>query len=193
MPGRRNLRSPFRSITEIDFALALGVAAAASACGPGTTCGTDKAPTYGLMASGNAVSLLYGAFSASANNDCPMPGAPSGVVSLTLEGSQMGGGGIMTICVPRPDLLASEELAIGASVQIIDFTGTASDCDYMLDPASTPSGSAKGIDECNNGTNKNGFALEVTGSATLIQECNGTSNNVVVSLSGTTAVTAAAQ
>jgi hypothetical protein len=185
MPGRRNLRSPFRSITRTGLGLGLALG---TGCG-GPTCGTDKAPTYGLTASATGVSLVFGAFSASANNDCPMAGAPSGVVSLTLEGSQMGGGGLMTICVPRPDLLASEETA----VQIVDIMGSQSDCDYELDPASTPSGSAKGIDECDNGTNKSGFAMDVTGTATLIQECDGTANNVMVTVTGTTAVTAAAE
>jgi hypothetical protein len=189
MPGRRNLRSPFRSITSLTVTLVAAVAGSGTGCGPSAVCGTDKAPTYGLIASGNAVSLTYGAFSAGANNDCPMVGAPAGVVSLTIEGSQMGGGGIFTICVPRPDLLATEE----TPVEIIDFSGTASDCDYMVDPASSPSGSGEGIDECDNGTNKNGFALELTGTATLIQECSGTSNNVTVTLSGTTAITVAAQ
>ena len=183
------MRSLFRSITRTHNGLALGLGLGlAAGCGPSPTCGTDKAPTYGLVASGNAVSLTYGAFSASANNDCPQAGAPAGVVSLTIEGMQMGGGGLFTICVPRPDLLATEE----TSVDIIDFSGTMSDCDYMVDPASSPSGSAKGIDECDNGTNKNGFALDMTGTATLIQECSGTSNNVTVTLSGTTAITAAA-
>ena len=193
MPGRRNLRSPFRSITEVLLALSGVSAVVATGCGPGATCGTDKAPTYGLMVTGTAVSLTYGAFTASANNDCPAAGAPAGVVSLTIVGMEMTGGGLFTMCVQRPDLLATEEQMIGTPVQIIDFTGTQSDCNYELDPATFPSGSAKGIDECDNGTDKNGFAMEISGSATLIQECNGTSNNVMVTLSGTTAIAAAAQ
>jgi len=48
-------------------------------------CGPHGAPAD-LAISGANVSLSYGGLSGSPNNDCPDPGAPKGVVSLTICG-----------------------------------------------------------------------------------------------------------
>ena len=79
------------------FLLAISVAA----CGDdgGTTCGPGGAPMDGLTAgNGSDVALVYENLTASANNDCPDPSAPSGVISLTINGSEKGGTGLITFC-----------------------------------------------------------------------------------------------
>ena len=99
------------------------ISVAASGCS-GDDCGTQGAFEFGLTVSSDQVHLTYGDLVAGANNDCPDSAAPAGVVSLTIMGTQMGGTGLFTICIGRPDQLATMPLTLGsAQVHVVDLSG----------------------------------------------------------------------
>jgi hypothetical protein len=153
----------------------------------GDDCGPHNAPSDGLQITADTVSLTYGGLFAGANNDCPDPSAPRGVVSLTVQGTQVGGTGIFTICIPRPDKLMSE-LALGTDIQLIDVTGSDASCSYAQDAGTMPSGNAFGMHVCNNGTSKAGFAMTFDGALGLQRTCGANVDVVPVQLTGTVAV-----
>jgi hypothetical protein len=87
--------------------LAISSSLLTGACS-GDDCGSPGSAEYGLVVSSDQVMLAYGDLVAGANNDCPAADAPTGVVSLTISGTQMpgsGGSGLVTFCIPRPDQL----------------------------------------------------------------------------------------
>lgn len=156
------------------------------------TCGTSGAFEFGLTASNDQVSLVFGDLSASQNNDCPDPSAPSGVISLTITGSQMSPEtGLVTFCVPRPDQLETMSLPLGAGVKVVDTTATdtASSCTFTLDSTMVPTGTVEGHDMCSNGTDKAGFGLVFDGFIGLRRTCGTTVDSISVGLTGTVAVT----
>lgn len=158
----------------------------ASGCGD-DDCGPGGAPDVGLVASAVGVNLAYGNMTSGANNDCPDPAAPSGVVSLTIGGTQMGTSSLVTFCIPRPDLLA-EGVQIGGGFRIIDFNGEADGCTFALATGSVPAGTATASGICDNGTNQAGYALTVDGNIVLRRTCPTMTDMVPVALSGTVAV-----
>jgi hypothetical protein len=171
--------------------LCLSITSLALVSGCGDDCGAMGALEFGLVASSDQVDLMYGDLVASANNDCPAADAPSGVISLTITGAQMGDTSqLITLCVPRPDLLATQALALGSDVKIIDLSGKDATCSYTFDATLPPSGTAAGQHECNNGTNKAGFALLVNGALSLRRTCGTTVDTTPVTLRGTVAVKA---
>jgi len=177
--------SQFLSITSLAAASAVG-GCSDDACGP------SGAPEVGLVASGSAVTLTYGHLTAGRNNDCPASDAPSGVVSLTLQGIQTDGAGRLTLCVGRPDRLAGQALALGldasSPVQIVDFAGAASNCTLAIDRATPPTGTASASGVCGNGGDPAGFALVLDGAATLTRTCGATVDAVPVTIRGRVAV-----
>ena len=187
-------RSRFLSITS---SVALGVVAC---CGngkpkPDAPCGPNGAPAVGLVASSTNpdLTLTYGNLTAGANNDCPDSSAPAGVISLTISGQQTDGGGLVTMCIGRPDLLP-QGLTLGyastdAGVQLIDFDGSTSNgCTYSL-LSTPPTGTVSAGGECDNGSAASGFALTVSGTVTLMETCGPSSGQVTAALAGTVAVT----
>lgn len=158
-----------------------------SACGD-DECGPGGAPDVGLVASSADVTLTYGNLTSGANNDCPDPAAPAGVISLTLGGTQMGTTSLVTFCVPRPDLLA-DGVSLGAEFRIIDFNGEADGCTFAFATGSVPTGTARATGLCDNGTNAAGYALTVDGNILLRRTCQTNTDMVAVALSGTVAVT----
>ncbi len=175
-------RSLFLSITSLG---------ALAACSGGDECGSSGAVNFGISASSNVVTLTYGDLTAGANNDCPDPMAPSGVVSLTIMGTQMGSTtGLITLCIPRPDLLEKGSLTLGTEVQLIDVSGMDAMCSYNLDTSVPASGTAQGLHMCGNGTDKSGFQLEVNGGISLMRTCGSTVDTTQVTLRGTGAVKA---
>ena len=143
----------------------------------------------GLTAgNGSDVSLTYQNLSASPNNDCPETGAPSGVISLTISGSQKNGTGLVTFCVPRPDKLTTGNVQLGSDVKIVDLNGTSNSCMLTTNATTVPLGSVGSIGVCDNGTNQAGFALVFAGNLVLSRDCAGTVDNVPVQLVGTVAV-----
>jgi len=188
-------RSRFLSIISGGAVAAVVACSGSSSHKPDAACGPGGAPVDGLVASSTspAVTLTYGNLQGGANNDCPDPSAPAGIVSYTIMGSQTdNGGGLITMCIPRPDLLPNGlQLGFGsdAGVQLIDFDGSvqATGCTYSLSVVA-PTGTVSSGGECNNGSNAAGFSLSVSGSVTLTQTCAGGSGAIVLQLGGTVAV-----
>jgi hypothetical protein len=133
--------------------------------------------------------LTYGNFASGANNDCPDPMAPSGVVSLTITGAQESTGSLVTFCVPRPDQLVTG-VQLGSGFRIIDFMGEANGCTYTYG-GGVPSGTIQAEGICDNGQNKAGYALVFNhDNITLTESCpTMAGRQVPVQLDGTIAVT----
>ena len=142
---------------------------------------------FGLTASSDQVNLVFGDLVSGANNDCPDPSAPSGVVSVTISGTQMGQAGLITLCVPRPDQL-NGTVPLGTAVKIVDLNATDPSCTYAIDRSQLPTGTVKGEGVCDNGTNAAGFALVFDGFVGLRRTCGVNVDSVSVGLTGTVAV-----
>lgn len=185
MPSSSTL--PSRCLSSISL-----LALLAGCPGDGESCGPDGAPAEGITATAANVALTYGELSSLSGNDCPAPDAPSGVISLSIEGRQVGGTGLLTLCIPRPDLL-DEGRALGTTqnmgeLRIIDFSGAANGCTFTHDSSMPPSGTGTATGICKNGTDKAGFALELTGTVNLRRTCGATIDTVAVTLAGKVAV-----
>jgi len=197
MPSSPTSPSPFRSRTDA-LGLALAALATLPGCGGGDTCGPGSAAESGLVASAAGVTLTFGAMTAGQNNDCPAADAPAGVISLTIRGGQTddvgsGSAGRVTMCVSRPDLLGSTQLALGpdvggSEVRLIDLGGTSNGCSFALDPTRLPTGTVTATGLCGNGSDAAGFALVVAGAASLTRTCGAVVDTVGVTLTGTVAV-----
>jgi hypothetical protein len=182
--------------------LALGIAVLGAACsgcgGGGDHCGPGDAPETGLVASGTAVALRYGALTGGVNNDCPAAGAPSGVISLTIHGTQSdatGATGQLTLCIERPDLLATQPQALGrdtagSAVHVVDVAGSASGCSFAIDRTQPITGTASATGLCGNGGDPAGFALTLDGALTLTRTCGAAVDSLPVALHGRAAVAA---
>ena len=153
------------------------------------SCGPMGAFELGLTASASAdnINLVFGDLAAGANNDCPDPSAPANVISLTINGAEMGGAGIVTFCIGRPDELAGG-LPLGSGVKVVDLNATDATCSYAVDATIPPSGTVTGQGVCDNGTNSAGFALVFDGFVSLKRTCGATVDTVSVQLKGTVAV-----
>ncbi|HSK01034.1 MAG TPA: hypothetical protein VK932_07325 [Kofleriaceae bacterium] len=158
------------------------------------TCGPGGAPPAGLAAGSDEVTLTYGNLSSLLGNDCPDPAAPEGVISLSIEGRQTDDPlGLVTLCIPRPDLLMEGDRSLGtimsaADVRIVDLRGNAGGCSYTLDSTQPPTGSARATGVCDNGDSPDGFALSLDGAASLRRTCGTTTDSVSVTLRGQVAV-----
>ncbi len=189
--------SPTSSLAGAGFALA--AALGPTGCNGDDACGPGDAPSTGLVASSDMVTLSYGNLSALVGNDCPDPAAPEGVISLSIEGRQTGDPlGLITFCIPRPDLLMEGDRTLGlitsgADVRIVDLGGNAGGCSFRLDSMQPPTGSAQATGVCDNGDSPDGFALSLDGAVTLRRTCGGTTDSVAVTLRGPIAVSRRAQ
>ena len=186
--------SPSPSRTSLVAAGAAVLAVVATGCGGGDQCGPGSASMRGLTVTGPEVTLTYGALTSGLNNDCPASNAPAGVVSLTIFGTQALGGGAITLCISRPDLLAkgSQELghdAAPSAVRIVDLNADADICFYTIDRSKPITGTATASGLCDNGNDPAGFALTLDGTLTLSRTCdNNIDDTVQVTLNGTNAV-----
>ena len=151
-------------------------------------CGPHGAPVDGLAVMGSGVMLGYGGLVGGPHNDCKDPSAPSGVISMTIEGMQTGGSSLIDFCVPRPDRLGQHTLTIPTDLQVIDVFGMDASCSYMLDNTMPPTGTATAAHVCGGGYDKAGFAMTFDGMATLQRTCGTTVDTIPVSLTGTVAV-----
>jgi hypothetical protein len=156
------------------------------------SCGPGGAPDTGLVAQGDAVTLTYGHFTGGLNNDCPARDAPSGVISLSINGMQTDGSGLITLCVARPDLLTRQAQALGldagAAVRVIDVIGSANSCTFKIDHSQPSTGTASTSGLCGNGGDAAGFALVLDGSLSLIRHCGTTDDSLQIALHGRVAV-----
>jgi len=150
------------------------------------------APEFGLAVTGGPLNLAFGRLIAGANNDCPDASAPRGIVSLTIGGVESGGAGFVTLCVSRPDRLATTELALGASaaagVRVVDLTASVAGCSYSLDASQPPSGTVRSLGMCADGTDPRGFVLIVDANARFSRTCGTSADTVDVQLQGQVAV-----
>lgn len=158
-------------------------------CG-GEVCGSTAAIDANLMVSGPSVDLAFGTLSAGANNDCPDATAPAGVISLTIAGTEVGGAGLVTFCIPRPDLLETEALPFGTGVRIVDLNGSDASCAYSVDRAIPATGTVSSTGLCGNGTDSRGFSLAFQGAVNLRRTCGVATDSVEVQLQGHVAVAA---
>jgi hypothetical protein len=157
------------------------------------SCGPGGAPQAGLVAGGDSVTLTFGRLTAGLNNDCPAASPPSGVISLTIGGTQIDGTGRVTLCVARPDLLAAQAQSLGpdaagTEVRVIDVTGTANSCSLTIDRNQPVAGTASSSGLCGNGSNAAGFALMLDGALSLTRTCGATVDSIRVTLRGSVAV-----
>jgi hypothetical protein len=186
--------SRFPSATSLAAAGAL--AGALAGCGGGDdACGTGGASDIGLIADSSAVILTYGHLTGGLNNDCPAADAPSGVISMSIEGTQQGGEGRITLCIGRPDLLGMQSLALGvdaaAPVRVIDLAGSLNNCTYTIDRAQPVVGTSHASGLCDNGKDPSGFALVTDASLSLTRTCGTVVDSTPVILHGRVAVATA--
>jgi hypothetical protein len=184
-------RSPFHS--RIERAIGLLLAIAIAGCGD-EPCGPGDAPDGPVRVTGAQVEWEYGGLSSLAGNDCPDPAAPTGVISLSIEGQRIAGGpGRLTLCIPRPDLLTAGPRTLGtatssADVRIIDLTATTSNCTFALNSSEAPTGTVTASGVCEAGDSPAGFALTIDATVKLRRTCSGASDDVSVTASGSVAV-----
>ena len=168
----------------------LAISSLAAGCSDNANCGSPGSAGFGLTVSSDEVNLVYGGLTASANNDCPATDAPAGVVSLTINGTQMStivGAGLITLCVPRPDQLGAE-VQLGTDVKIVDLNGMDDLCNYTIDSGHLPTGTVQGIGVCGNGIDKAGFGLVFNGFIGLRRTCATATDSVSVGITGNVAV-----
>jgi len=164
-------------------------------CPSDDKCGPGGAPESGIVASDVDVTLTYGNLEAGINNDCGDADAPEGVISVSIHGEQVGGPGLITLCISRPDLIATQEQSLGpdvpgSEVHVIDVKGTVDDCTYDLDSNRIPTGKATTAGMCGvNGADPAGFALTLDGAVGLVRTCpTGPAQTVQLLLTGRSAV-----
>jgi hypothetical protein len=167
------------------------LAISVSGCSDDASCGSPGSAGFGLTISSDQVNLVYGGMTAGANNDCPAADAPTGVVSLTIQGNQMSAtAGLLAFCIPRPDLLsAGIQLS---DVKLFQVTGMDSTCSYTFETGHVPTGTLQGIGVCGNGTDKAGFGLKFDGFIGLTRTCPTATDSVSVGITGNVAVAAQA-
>ena len=197
--------SRFRSATEVvHIAGIAGITGGAAVAALATAlagcsddaCGPGDAPDIGLVATSSAGTLSSGAMIGGRNNDCPAQGTPAGVISLTIQGTQSEGGGFVTLCVSRPDLLTTQPQPLvldnpastAAEVRLVDLGGMVNGCSFAIDRAQPVTGTASSSGMCGNGSDAAGFALVVEGALTLTRTCGPTIDSVPITLSGRVAV-----
>jgi len=188
--------SRFPCRTRLAVLVAAVAALSLAGCDDEATCGSAGTSAIGIVAGDDQITLTYGGLVSGINNDCPDPDAPEGVISMTIAGTQTDGTGLITLCVSRPDELATTKLALGidvvpSDVHIVDVGGTANGCTFTFDDTRPPTGTASTEGLCDNGANPAGFVLILDGAISLDRTCGATVDKVAVTLRGRIAVTAA--
>jgi hypothetical protein len=189
------MRSLHTSASRFLSAISLaGALCLLSGCPNETQCGIGGAPEAGLLVTGTDVALEFGDLEYGQNNDCPIVSAPEGVISVTIAGRQVGGTGLITFCIPRPDLSNGGEQLIAddptlqtPEIRVVDIIGDADGCTFSFDDAVQPTGGANTRGLCEAGANLDGFAFEIDGTAQLTRTCGVNVDTVIVTLSGRTA------
>jgi hypothetical protein len=162
-------------------------------CGPGSNASAD------LEATGSGIATTYSALSSSENHDCVAPNTPAGIVALTIGGMEVGGGvGLVTLCIPRPDLLATQTMGLanitstGSDVQVVDLTGSVTGgCTFALDGSAQVSGTISASGLCGEGSA--GYSLTLNAGMTVDVTCgSGSATSESVTVSGTVAVVGSA-
>lgn len=166
-----------------------------AACGPG-----DPAMYEGITGaalSGDPVTIAWEGFTSGPNNDCtPDDG---GATSLTIQGTQPESGFAITFCVPRPDTIGGDPVALvyaseehPGPVEVVDMSAMLDgDCILTKDPDTAPSGTVTFIGLCGDGIDPAGYAISVDANVAGLMACaGGAPEAVTITLSGATAVVA---
>ena len=140
-------------------------------------------------------------WNARSDDRCPASDAPSGVASLTIDamqpwidGSGYAGGGHLTLCIGRPDLLATGPLALGddvagSPVRVVEASALNLDRDYARDPSRRVLGTIAATGLCASGHPAGAFAHDVTATLPLTQTCGRDVSAVEATLAGRVTVT----
>jgi hypothetical protein len=180
-------RSPSRSRIEL-LALAALAALITAACSGGPSCGPGDIAGDGLSLAGTGVDVRYSDLHASANNDCPDPGAPAGVVSLTISGKQTGETFPIVLCIPRPDRLDGRDVHLDQDVKIVDLGANLGGGCTLARASAAPSGTVGADGVCNNGKDAAGFALRFDGTVPMTKTCGASTTPIDLALTGSVAV-----
>ncbi len=189
MQFKHKQHSPSRSI--ISLVMLLG---AAGCSGDDRVCGSADAPADGLTLMIDGQAFTYGGATSSPNNDCtPVQGQEP--TSLTVDLRQLTptppAERLLVLCLPRPDALGEEPIAIPSEelVQLIDIFAEADDCFISLDRSASSTGTATFIGFCDAGSHPDGYALELEGSFAGTRTCEGQAmESVRIELDGRVAV-----
>jgi hypothetical protein len=164
------LNTDARSLTIIALAIAL----ATIGCGGDEVCGPGEIAATGATATVGSDSVTYGDFWSSPNNDCSQMGHPT---SLTLEGKQVDGNFFLTFCIPRPDEIGADPIALD-DLELIEVITVSGDigggCLITRDPAVTPTGTIEFIGYCDEGLAAEGYAIRLSGTVGGTRTCTGT-------------------
>jgi hypothetical protein len=140
------------------------------------TCGVGSNAAAVFSAGGSGITASYGQLASHENHDCVAPNTPDGVVALTIDGVEVGGAGIVTLCIPRPDLLATQPMGLantssaGSDVQIVDLTGSATGgCTFALDATAEVLGTISAPGLCGEGSA--GYELTFAADVTVDVTC----------------------
>jgi hypothetical protein len=176
------------------LAIALLAGCSGPPCGPGAEVGSEITVTAG------GVTLEFGNFTSSANNDCSVAGSPT---SLTIDGVQTSPdqpGFFLTLCLPRPDQIDDQSAPLvpgqippGADdlVQVINVNGDlGGGCTLALDSSGVFAAAAHFGGYCGDGLDPAGYAMELTGALPGTRTCAGVGETVSIELGGVAAVTA---
>ncbi len=166
-------------------ALAGGLAVAG--CADDSSCGPGDAPNFGLVASSADIALTYGDLESGQNNDCTDRSVPDVVISLTLEGTQMGTARKIVFCVPHPDALG-KGVPFGDEFRVINVYGEADGCTLELASGTEPTGTARAAGLCDDGASSAGYALTLDGNVMLLRKCAGSMDVIPFHIQGTTSV-----
>jgi hypothetical protein len=157
-------------------------------------CGPEGAPADGITLSIGGETVTYGSFTASINNDCTIAG--SGVISVSIHGSQVGGTGSLTLCLPRPDLIGAAAVPLSPPtlppdpadrVQLVDASASlAADCTVARDPGGAPAAQATFTGYC--AGDPAGYALALAGTLALRRTCPAGTDTVGGTIAGAAAV-----
>lgn len=192
---------PSRSPSSTDRVAALAVAlvaAAAAGCSDDAACGPGAATADGVTLTVDGTEVRYQGFLGGRNNDCNIAG--SGVVSVTVAGTQVGDTSPLTLCLPRPDLLDGTPVALSHDrippaaddrAQLIDAGATlAAGCRARLDGTRPITATASFTGLCAAGADPAGFALTLSGTIPVEVICPDATTPTTATLAGTVAIAA---
>jgi hypothetical protein len=144
-----------------------------AACGGGEECGPGDAPADGITVEASDAVAEFGQFGSLAANDCPPPEGGE-ATSITIQATQVGADGFLTLCLPRPDQIDDAPIPIEDSerVQLIDLVASTSDgCRIEVDGDREPSGEVTFSGFCDDGTHEGGYALSFAATVPLVRTC----------------------
>lgn len=178
--------------------LAALAALALAGCSDDATCGPGAATADGATLTVDGQTFRYGGWIGGQNNDCNIIG--TGVISVTVAGTQTGDTSPLTLCLPRPDLLDATPVALTHDrippaaddrAQLIDAVAVlAGGCVARLDSTLPLAATASFTGLCDDGGDPAGFAVTLAGTIPVNVTCGGGAPTAsTATLGGTVAVT----